>query len=57
MDGVIVVANLNRAREKGVSLLDAVLAGAGEQLRPMLMTASVATVGMLPARQNCIRGH
>jgi len=26
-----------------------VLAGAGERLRPILMTASVATVGMLPA--------
>jgi heavy metal efflux system protein len=49
MNGVIMVANLNRAREDGVSLLDAVLAGAGERLRPVLMTASVATVGMLPA--------
>jgi cobalt-zinc-cadmium resistance protein CzcA len=49
MNGVIMVANLNRARQKGVSLLDAVLAGAGERLRPVLMTASVATVGMLPA--------
>lgn len=49
MNGVIMVANLNRAREKNASLLDAVLAGAGERLRPVLMTASVATVGMLPA--------
>jgi cobalt-zinc-cadmium resistance protein CzcA len=49
MNGVIMVANLNRVREQGVPLLDAVLAGAGERLRPVLMTASVATVGMLPA--------
>ncbi len=49
MNGVIMVANLNRVRELGVPLLDAVLTGAGERLRPVLMTASVATVGMLPA--------
>jgi heavy metal efflux system protein len=49
MNGVIMVANLNRMREHGMPLIDAVLAGAGERLRPVLMTASVATVGMLPA--------
>ena len=49
MNGVIMVANLNRVREQGLPLLDAVLLGAGERLRPVLMTASVATVGMLPA--------
>jgi cobalt-zinc-cadmium resistance protein CzcA len=49
MNGVIMVANLNRVRDQGLPLFDAVLAGAGERLRPVLMTASVATVGMLPA--------
>jgi cobalt-zinc-cadmium resistance protein CzcA len=49
MNGVIMVANLNRVRQQDISLFDAVLAGAGERLRPVLMTASVATVGMLPA--------
>jgi cobalt-zinc-cadmium resistance protein CzcA len=49
MNGVIMVANLNRAREQATSLPDAVVAGAVERLRPVLMTASVATVGMLPA--------
>ena len=43
------VANLNRMREQGQPLFEAVLAGAGERLRPVLMTAAVATVGMLPA--------
>ena len=33
----------------GWPLFEAVLAGAGERLRPVLMTAAVATVGMLPA--------
>jgi len=49
LNGVIMVANLNRIRDLGVPLLDAVLAGACERLRPVLMTAAVATVGMLPA--------
>ncbi len=49
MNGVIMVANINRVREAGGSLFDAVLTGAGERLRPVLMTATVATVGMLPA--------
>jgi heavy metal efflux system protein len=29
--------------------VDAVIAGASERLRPVLMTATVATLGMLPA--------
>ena len=49
MNGVIMVANLNRVREQGIPLFDAVVAGATERLRPVLMTAAVATVGMLPA--------
>jgi cobalt-zinc-cadmium resistance protein CzcA len=49
MNGVIMVANLNRVREQGLELFEAVVVGAGERLRPVLMTASVATVGMLPA--------
>jgi heavy metal efflux system protein len=49
MNGVIMVANLNRVRELGLPLPEAVLSGASERLRPVLMTAAVATVGMLPA--------
>jgi heavy metal efflux system protein len=49
MNGVIMVANLNRLRDHGGSLIDAVETGAVERLRPVLMTATVATVGMLPA--------
>ena len=49
MNGVIMVANLNRVRHVDVPLIDAVLIGARERLRPVLMTATVATVGMLPA--------
>jgi heavy metal efflux system protein len=49
MNAVIMVANLNRRRDHEDSLIDAVVAGASERLRPVLMTATVATVGMLPA--------
>ena len=49
LNGVIMVANLNRLRDLNLPLFEAVLTGAGERLRPVLMTASVATVGMLPA--------
>jgi cobalt-zinc-cadmium resistance protein CzcA len=49
MNGVIMVANLNRVRALGVPLMEAVITGAGERLRPVLMTASVATAGMMPA--------
>jgi cobalt-zinc-cadmium resistance protein CzcA len=49
MNAVVMVANLNRVRELGIPLLEAVLTGAGERLRPVLMTAAVATAGMLPA--------
>ena len=48
-NAIIMVSHLNRLRDSGVPLYKAVLAGAGERLRPILMTASVATVGMLPA--------
>ena len=49
MNGVIMVANLNRIYDQGGPLDEAVVAGAAERLRPVLMTAAVATVGMLPA--------
>jgi cobalt-zinc-cadmium resistance protein CzcA len=48
-NGIIMVANLNRLRLSEPELRQAVLAGAAERFRPVLMTATVATVGMLPA--------
>ncbi len=48
-NGVIMVANLNRCRRLGMDLKEAVICGAGQRLRPVLMTASVATLGLLPA--------
>jgi heavy metal efflux system protein len=48
-NGIIMVANLNRMRETGASLREATIAGAAERFRPVLTTATVATIGMLPA--------
>jgi len=48
-NGVIMVANLNHQRDTGVDLDDAVVFGATQRLRPVLMTATVAALGLLPA--------
>jgi heavy metal efflux system protein len=48
-NGIIMVANLNRVYNSGVALREAVIIGATERFRPVLMTATVATIGMMPA--------
>ena len=48
-NGVIMVSNLNRWRQLEPDLKESVRRGARERLRPVLMTASVATLGLLPA--------
>lgn len=48
-NGIIMVSNLNRVRDASLTLRDAVLAGATERFRPVLMTACVASLGMVPA--------
>jgi cobalt-zinc-cadmium resistance protein CzcA len=48
-NGVIMVSNLNRWRKIEPDLKESVRRGARERLRPVLMTASVATLGLLPA--------
>jgi len=48
-NGVIMIANLNRWRATGAPLYSAVLRGASERLRPVLMTGIVASLGLLPA--------
>ncbi|MEG3085573.1 CusA/CzcA family heavy metal efflux RND transporter [Sphingomonas sp. PB2P12] len=51
-NAIIMVSNLNTRRVDGEGLLGAVMMGARERLRPVLMTATVATIGMLPAALN-----
>ncbi|MDR1517624.1 MAG: CusA/CzcA family heavy metal efflux RND transporter [Dysgonamonadaceae bacterium] len=48
-NGVIMISHINNLREEGMSLLDAVVSGSRHRFRPVLMTASVAVLGLLPA--------
>ena len=47
-NGVVMVAFINEFRNAGASSLQAVREGAVARLRPVLMTASVASLGFLP---------
>ena len=48
-NGVIMVGRFTRSRDAGQKLEEAVVEGATDRLRPVLMTATVATLGLLPA--------
>jgi cobalt-zinc-cadmium resistance protein CzcA len=48
-NGVIMVASLNHQRHEHKELQDGVVLGAAQRLRPVLMTATVAAIGLLPA--------
>jgi cobalt-zinc-cadmium resistance protein CzcA len=48
LNGVVLVSSINQAREAGRTTYDAVLAGARRRLRPVLMTACVASFGFIP---------
>jgi cobalt-zinc-cadmium resistance protein CzcA len=48
LNGVVMVSYINRLREEGKSVIDAVREGAMTRLRPVLMTALVASLGFIP---------
>ncbi|HHB13248.1 MAG TPA: efflux RND transporter permease subunit, partial [Chromatiales bacterium] len=48
LNGIVLVSFINELREKGLSVGDAVRKGAELRLRPVLMTASVAILGLIP---------
>ena len=48
LNGIVLVAFINELREKGLSVSDAVRRGTELRLRPVLMTASVAILGLTP---------
>jgi len=48
-NGVIMLSHINVLRQRGKQLKQAVIEGASHRLRPMMMTASVAIIGLLPA--------
>jgi heavy metal efflux system protein len=49
LNGVLVLSAIEEQREAGVGIEAAVLAGANARLRPVLMTASLAAFGLVPA--------
>jgi cobalt-zinc-cadmium resistance protein CzcA len=48
LNGVVMVSYINKLRQEGLSLKEAVLQGAETRLRPVLMTALVASLGFIP---------
>lgn len=48
-NGVILITYMNDLRKKGYDLRKAVTEGAAHRFRPVLMTATVAALGLLPA--------
>jgi cobalt-zinc-cadmium resistance protein CzcA len=48
LNGLVMLAFIRDLREKGLSLDDAIQTGAMTRLRPVLMTALVASIGFLP---------
>ena len=48
LNGMVMVSCFNRLREEGLGVMEAVLSGAVTRLRPVLMTAMVASLGFVP---------
>jgi len=48
LNGIVLVSVLNELRESGLSIREAVTRGTALRLRPVLMTASVAVLGLVP---------
>ena len=48
LNGIVLVSFINEQREKGLSVAEAVRKGCELRLRPVMMTASVAILGLIP---------
>jgi cobalt-zinc-cadmium resistance protein CzcA len=48
LNGVVMVSSINQRLDGGLSAEEAVFAGAVSRLRPVLMTASIAALGLMP---------
>jgi cobalt-zinc-cadmium resistance protein CzcA len=49
MDGLLLISYFNRLRAEGLPLQEAILQGAAKRVRPVMMTALTAILGLLPA--------
>ncbi|MEX0905641.1 MAG: CusA/CzcA family heavy metal efflux RND transporter [Balneolaceae bacterium] len=52
LNGIVLVYHLNNLRKDGWDLKEAVIQGSADRLRPVLMTALVASLGFLPMAFN-----
>ena len=48
LNGIVLVTYINQLRQSGLLLNDAIITGCERRLRPVLMTASVAILGLIP---------
>jgi cobalt-zinc-cadmium resistance protein CzcA len=48
LNGVVLVSHISRLRQEGVPVKEAVIRGSHDRLRPVLMTASIAIVSLIP---------
>jgi len=48
LNGVVMVSYINQLRDEGYDVIEAVKLGAERRLRPVLMTATVAILGLIP---------
>lgn len=48
-NGVIMISHINNLRSEGITLRKAVVDGASHRMRPILLTATVAVIGLFPA--------
>tara|TARA_R110000822_G_scaffold187752_29_gene326981 strand:+ start:786 stop:3923 length:3138 start_codon:yes stop_codon:yes gene_type:complete len=52
LNGVVLMSFIRELREQGMPILDAIREGASQRLRPVLMTALVASLGFIPMAFN-----
>ena len=48
LNGVVLVSYIRKLRDEGLALLEAVVEGAIHRFRPVMMTATVAMLGLIP---------
>ncbi len=56
LNGVVMVSHINNLRERGLAMAEAVRGGAADRLRPVLITATVASLGFIPMALATSRG-
>ena len=52
LNGVVLISHLNALRQQGLTVREATLQGSVDRLRPVLMTALVASLGFIPMAFN-----